>query len=384
MSMPSSSALVETTARTRALAKALLDLAAALRQIAAAIAANLLVRSRRTAEIVLQIRRQDLGRQAALREHDRLQLALQELGREPARFGQIRPADAELRVDDRRVDEEKELLAARRAALRHELERLLDERLGQLARIGDRRRRADERRRRSVVPADAPQPPQHVRQMTAEHAAIRVQLVDDDVAEVLEQLRPPRMMRQDPGVDHVRVAQHDVRAPANRAPRILRRVAVVGEHADLELVAARELIGQLVQLGELILRERLGRKQIERARRRVAQNRAQHRRVVAERLPRRGRRRHDDVTAGERVLDRQRLVRVELIDAAVAQHVAQTRIEIVAKRRVARLERRQAAHGGDPAVRVVGAVRDSAGEAIEGGGQRLIVRGIGAARRKHG
>ena len=57
------------------------------------------------------------------------------------------------------------------------------------------------------------------------------------------------------------------------------------------------------------------------------------------------------MTAGERVLDRERLVRVELIDAALAQHVAQARIEIVAKRCVARLERRQAADGGDPAVR---------------------------------
>jgi hypothetical protein len=90
------------------------------------------------------------------------------------------------------------------------------------------------------------------------------------------------------------------------------------------------------------------------------------------------------MTAGERVIDREGLVRVELIEAAVAQHVAQTRIETVAKRRVPRLERRQATDGGDPAVRVVGAVRGSAGEAIEGGAQCLIVRGIGAARRKHG
>ena len=70
--------------------------------------------------------------------------------------------------------------------------------------------------------------------MAAEHAAIGVQLVDDDVAQVLEQLRPPRMVRQDARVDHVGIAEHDVRARADRPPRILRRVAVVGEHADLE------------------------------------------------------------------------------------------------------------------------------------------------------
>ena len=69
--------------------------------------------------------------------------------------------------------------------------------------------------------------------MAAEDAAIRVQLVDDDVAQVLEQLRPARMVRQDARVQHVGIAEHDVRARANRAARILRRIAVVGEHADL-------------------------------------------------------------------------------------------------------------------------------------------------------
>ena len=79
-----------------------------------------------------------------------------------------------------------------------------------------------------------------------------------------------------------------------------------------------------------------------------------------------------------------RLVRVELIDAALAQHVAQTLIDVVAEGRVARLERRQAAHGRDPAVRSVGAVGNAAGQPVESGGERLIVRGIGAARRQHG
>ena len=92
---------------------------------------------------------------------------------------------------------------------------------------------------------------------------------------------------------------------ADRPPRVLRRVAVVGEHADLR---HRELpvdgLAHRLQLGELILRERLGRKQIQRAARRVLQDRVQDRRVVAERLARRRRRDHDDVAAGERVLDR--------------------------------------------------------------------------------
>ncbi len=90
------------------------------------------------------------------------------------------------------------------------------------------------------------------------------------------------------------------------------------------------------------------------------------------------------MTASERVIDGKGLMRVELIDTALAQHVAETRIEIVVKWRVARFEWRQTTDRGDPGVRVVGAVRGSSGEAIERGAQCLIVRGIGASRRKHG
>ena len=72
-----------------------------------------------------------------------------------------------------------------------------------------------------------------LRQVAAEHAAIGVQLVDDDVAQVLEQLRPPRVVRQDPRVQHVGVGEDDLRPRADRAPRVLRRVAVVGEDAEI-------------------------------------------------------------------------------------------------------------------------------------------------------
>ena len=158
---------------------------------------------------------------------------------------EVRAPDAELMVDDRRVDEDEELLAARRAAPVDELERLLGEPLGELARVRDRRRRAEEHRVRPVVAADAPQPPQHVAEVAAEHAAIGVQLVDDDVAQVLEQLRPARVVRQDARVQHVGIAEHQVRARPNRPPRVLRRVAVVGEHADLR--SAREPCERLAQ-----------------------------------------------------------------------------------------------------------------------------------------
>jgi hypothetical protein len=67
-------------------------------------------------------------------------------------------------------------------------------------------------------------------------------------------------------MEHVRVAEHDVCPSPDRTPRILRCVAVVGEHADLEVASAGELIRQGVQLGQLILRQCLGRKQVQSAR----------------------------------------------------------------------------------------------------------------------
>ena len=108
-----------------ALPQAFLDFAAPLRQIAAAVSADALRCAGRSFEIVLQVRRQDFGGQPALREHDELEVPLQELRGDPPRFAQIRPPDAELMVDDGRVDEDEELLAARRAASVDELEGLL-------------------------------------------------------------------------------------------------------------------------------------------------------------------------------------------------------------------------------------------------------------------
>ena len=163
MSMPSSSALVETT---------LLDLASPLRQVPAAIPANLIGRARLSAEVILQIRRQDFRRQTALREHNQLKLPLQKLAGNPSGLRKIGATDTELLVNHRRIHEQKEFLSARCAALRHQLERLLDERFGQLSRVGDCRRRTDKRRIGAVVLADAPHPTQHVREMAAEHTTI--------------------------------------------------------------------------------------------------------------------------------------------------------------------------------------------------------------------
>ena len=121
------------------------------------------------------------------------------------------------------------------------------------------------------------------------------------------------MVRQDAHVQHVRVAQHQMRTFTDRAARILRRVAVVGKRADRGVLL--QPLGQRQQLGQLVLGQRLGREQIERACRRIAQDGTEHRRVVAEGLARCGRRDRDDVTALQRVGHRLRLMHVGSSDA---------------------------------------------------------------------
>ena len=79
--------------------------------------------------------------------------------------------------------------------------------------------------------------------MAAVDAAIIMQLVDDDVAQVLEALRPLGVMRQDAAVQHVGIGQHDVGALADRLAGILRRVAVVGERPDVGIPSHRRRPG---------------------------------------------------------------------------------------------------------------------------------------------
>ncbi len=86
---------------------------------------------------------------------------------------------------------------------------------------------------------------------------------------------------------HIGVAEDDVRLATDCATRVRRRIAVVGEDADLwrlARAAAASPLQQLrkaVKLGQLILRERLGWKQVKRACRGILQDRVENRRVVA-------------------------------------------------------------------------------------------------------
>ena len=102
----------------------------------------------------------------------------------------------------------------------------------ELARVADRGRAADDDRVRAVVAAQPEQPPQDVGDVAAEHAAVRVQLVDDDDPQLLEELEPLGVVGQDRRVEHVRVRDDDLPGGPDRRPDRRGRVAVVRRRSD--------------------------------------------------------------------------------------------------------------------------------------------------------
>ena len=178
---------------------------------------------------------------------------------------QRRGPDAELLVEQRRIPHRDAPARLRRPVPVDELEAGQAGRaLGELDRIGDRRARQQEARLAAVDRGDASQPPEHVGDVRAEHAAVDVRLVDDHERQVREQLAPGRVVGQDPDVEHVGVGEDQVRALADRRPLGSRGVAVVDRRPDL-LVQAEG-----VQRPRLVLGQRLGRVEVERSRGAVA------------------------------------------------------------------------------------------------------------------
>src|SRR5207253_1392568 len=132
----------------------------------------------------------------------------------------------ELPVHHRRIIEDEKLLAARRSVALDQLEAISRKRLGELPRVGDCRGAADELRLRAIKLADAPETPQKIGKMTPIYAAVVMQLVHYHIPQVLEELCPTGVMRQDSGVQHVRIRKDHVRALPDGFAGVLRRVPI--------------------------------------------------------------------------------------------------------------------------------------------------------------
>src|SRR5437899_8524348 len=240
-------------AANAALAQAALDLASFARKIAAAIAANRLRLRRRMWIGLFEISQQEFRVQAAVGENNGLQIAFQEFLRHARRLVDVAAANAEGAIHHRRVVEGERFFRGGRAIRGDDFHLRFDQPRGQIARIGNRGRAADELRLASVKSRNAAKPPQHVREVAAEDAAGAVQFVENDVAQVFKQAVPARVMLPDAAVQTSRVCQDDVALLANRFPRVAGSVAIVSEYAE----AVCEPPAEVVKLGQLILRERL-------------------------------------------------------------------------------------------------------------------------------
>ena len=163
-------------------------------QVAAAIAAHPRPRAAAFAERLADRREQQLDGRPRPPEDDGLAAGPQERQRPALGEREGRAARAGRRIEQWRIDEEEVPLAGRRAVAVDEPGRPPGERPGQLRRVADGGRAAHDDRVRAVVGAQPEEPPQDVRDVAAEHAAVGVQLVDDDDPELLEQLEPLRVV----------------------------------------------------------------------------------------------------------------------------------------------------------------------------------------------
>ncbi len=146
----------------------------------------------------------------------------------------------------------------------------------------------------AVEASDAAEAAQDIAQVAAKDAAVGVEFVDDDVAEVFEQARPARVVWQDSGVQHVWIGQDHVAFFADGFAGVGGGVSVVGENAE----AILQTLVEVVKFGELVLRERFGGEEVERAGVGILEDLVQHRQVVAQRFSGSGGRDDDCVFSG--------------------------------------------------------------------------------------
>ena len=245
-------------------------------------------------------------------------------------------SNAQLAVDHGRVIKDDMPLAHRRAVLVHEGHRLAGHALRQLPGVGNRGGTADKLGPAPVKSAQALQPAQHVGQVGAEHAAVGVDFVDDDILQVFKQLDPLGMPRENGRMEHIGVGDDNMARLPDGTAGCDRGVAVVGIGLNRHVHGLNER----VQLVRLVRRKRFGGKQIQRAAVRVFQNGVQDGQVIAERLARGRRRDHDHMLSPQGRIHRLTLMGVERLHAARPQHGGDARVNPGRKRRQPRRLRR--------------------------------------------
>ena len=184
--------------------------------------------------------------------------------------------------------------------------------VGELDGVGDRGAGENEARLGAVGVSEPSQSAQHVGHVRAEHASVGVSLVDHHEGEVREDVAPVAVVREDAHIEHVGVGEDQVAASADGPALLARGVAVVDRRAQ-------EGRAQRVELAGLVLSERLGRVEVERAGGAIAGEDVEDRQVEGERLAAGGAGGDDGVATVEGGGVGLGLVRPEMLDAGPAQ-----------------------------------------------------------------
>ena len=304
----------------------LLDLAPLHRRVAGAVGGHQLGQVGAAAILEAQLGEllDQLDAAARAQEADRSRLRLHQVGQQVGRLAERGSARARALVHQRRVPHRDPALGPRCAVARHQPHLVADQPLGQLDGVGDRGAGQHEPRLGAVGQRQPAQAAQHVGHVRAEHAAVGVGLVDHHPGQVGQQVAPVGVVGQRAHVQHVGVGQDQVGARADGAPLLLRRVAVVDRGPQVGQA-------QRVQRPRLVLGQRLGGVEVERARRALAAERVQHRQVEGQRLAARRARGHDRVALvgrGQRV----GLVGVQALHAGAGQRLQQLGVQLAGHR----------------------------------------------------
>ena len=267
---------------------------------------------RDSGEAAARVLRDDLRAAPAAGERERLVVGAHEAREQLGRLDVGGAARTRVRVEQGPLPAREHPLGTRRGVVVDLADVEAAQRARELARVADRRACEEERGARSIVLAQPAEAAQHVRDVRAEDAAQRVELVDYDVLEPHEERRPPFVRRQDPHVQHLGIGEHDVRVLARPRAVVGGRVTVVGDGAQ-----SRNEPG--AQRAQLVLGERLGGEEQQRGVAPLFDDRRHDRQLVAERLARGGPRGDDDALPIVECVERGGLVRVQPGDAAGAQ-----------------------------------------------------------------
>ena len=276
-----------------------------------------------------QVGQDQLDRAARAPEDDGLDVVSQQVLRQAHALLQRAAADAQFGVHHRRVVDKERAWAARCPVLVDQRYRRGDQALRQLLRIGDGSRGQDELRLRAVEMGDALQAAQHVGDVRAEHTPVDVRLVDDHKTQVVEEFDPAGVVRQQTDVQHIRVAEQQAGLAAHRRAGVGGRIAVVDaqRRSGKPRFGRAERMQQAAQSSCLVLRQRFGRKKVERPGLGVAQQAVEHRQVVAQRLTAGGAGDDHDILPGLSFFQAVGLVGVQAVDTLRAQRLDQRRMQ---------------------------------------------------------